>query len=532
MLRKKRITVVWVHILLSFAPLLLLGSTIGRATVDTDFLFGKAAEYRASGKYLEAMGLYQAVADNAASVSERARAMLMLGAGYQRYLDQPDTALKYFDYVLKHYPSTRAAGEAFFNKGMVLYQKHRYGRAYEIFSRYPAEYPDGKHIASARSWAQSALSLAAAGVSQTSPTESHKQVSDRMIRVLIAEECKKVSISAESALFMKQRPSRGLLEPGSAHRVDLIASEGRMYWTGKGKTIPVSPPLFIKSSGLALALDDTCYRGFFKIGIAEGRLWVVNYVDIEAYLYGVVPKEMPCHWPDQALMAQAVAARTYALNIKQKRRDEAYDVKATTASQVYGGLMAERDATRRAVDKTRGQVLTYQGSLIVAYYHANSGGYTECPENVWGADVPYLKAHPDRYSTGAPGSRWRYFLPYEEGGRRLRDYGIDPVDIKKVEFGAKTESGRVREIIIDSGDGRAQRISGNNFRLAIGGTKLKSTCFKPQFKKEGILFKGSGYGHGVGMSQWGARRMALEGHDYKHILHQYYKGVKIASVFP
>ena len=252
-------------------------------------------------------------------------------------------------------------------------------------------------------------------------------------------------------------------------------------------------------------------------------------MDIEEYLYGVVPCEVPHTWPKQALMAQAVAARTYALYIKQKSLANIFDVRATTASQVYGGFDAEALSTRFAVDQTRGQVLTYNGRLIVAYFHANSGGYTERPENVWGARVPYLKDQPDAYSKDSPGSTWEYFLPYSEAIERLRDFGINAGKIKTVQVGKKTRSGRVQEVTVVSDKG-TQRITSNNFRLAIGAKYLKSTCFDTVLNKTGILFKGNGYGHGVGMSQWGARQMALQGFDYKRILQHYYCGTTVAKI--
>ncbi|MFP4446821.1 MAG: SpoIID/LytB domain-containing protein, partial [Desulfosudaceae bacterium] len=492
--------------------------------------FNKASEFLASGKFLEAMGLYQSVADNAESERDQARAMLMLGSTYHRYLDQPGMALKYFDYVMSRYPSTPFAGDAMYHKGMVLYQDRQYGRAYETFVRYPVLYPDARHIASARTWAESALNLESTVSSDRRAEGFTRFPSNTMIRVLIVEDGGRVSLASGAPLCLVDRDSRRRVPFPENHAAPtvLTAAGGRLVINGR--PVNCAGPFLLRSTAKAVTVNSHRYRGFFTIWITpENTLKVVNHLDVEKYLYGVVPREIPWNWPRQALMAQAVAARTYALYVKEKSGDQPYDVKATTDSQVYGGLDAEQDPASRAVDATRGEILTFDSRLIVAYYHANSGGYTECPENVWSARLPYLKARPDKYSRETPGSHWSYFLPYAEAGQQLRAYGLRPDDLRKIKLGETTASGRVREIIIPSDHGR-RKIASNHFRLAIGGTKLKSTCFTTDFQENGILFTGSGYGHGVGMSQWGARQMALSGHDYGEILRQYYSGVQLASL--
>ncbi|MFO8049927.1 MAG: SpoIID/LytB domain-containing protein [Desulfosudaceae bacterium] len=519
-----------VYGILLLTTVFFLGAAIDGAKADNDFFFNKAAEFLASGKFLEAIGLYQAVADNSDSEREKARAMLMLGSTYHRYLDQPDTALRYFDFIMSRYSSTPYAGDAMYHKGMALYQDQQYEKAYETFVQYPALYPEARHIAAARTWAESARNLVSISASSRRSEKPDWTAVDTLIRVLIVENQNKVTVAAKAPVCLVDRTSSDRLQPGeeAANRLVLTADEEGLVVNGR--PVKSAGPFLLRSLDLGVAVNDNRYRGFFSLWVTPGqKLCVVNHVDIEQYLYGVVPREMPWNWPRPALMAQAVAARTYALYVKQKSKDRRYDVKSTTASQVYGGLDAEQSGSSRAVDATRGQILTFDGHLIVAYYHANSGGYTECPENVWGARVPYLKARPDKYSLGTPGSQWRYFLPYQEADKQLREYGLAATDLKTMQLGETTSSGRIREVIVSSNNGR-KKIAANNFRLAIGGTKLKSTCFKTNFRKRGILFEGTGYGHGVGMSQWGAREMALKGHDYRDILRHYYSGINLASL--
>lgn len=505
---------------------LFLCAAIGRAGANSGLLFHKAQIYLASGKYLEAMGLYQSVADNNAGSNEKATALIMIGYIYSQYLDQPDMALTYFDFVMSTYPKASAAGEALFKKGTVLYQLKQYRSAHAAFSKYLARYPDARWRQSARAWAESAMNLASSGSAGSAPEEGWSIPQDTTIRVLLAENEERLAVTADKPLTLSGTLSGKVFASGIKNAT-LSVADGKIRVNGKIWNRP--EPLTIKAEGMHLALNDTRYRGCLVILADDNRLSAVNHLDIEEYLYGVVPCEVPYTWPKQALMAQAVAARTYALHIKQKSLEKSYDVRATTASQVYGGFDAEKIPARVAVDQTRGQVLTYNGKLIVAYFHANSGGYTERPENVWGARVPYLKDQPDSYSKNAPGSTWEYFLPYSEAIDRLRRFGVDAGNIKTVQLGQRTRSGRIREVTVVSDSG-PQKIAANNFRLAIGGSRLKSTCFEAVLNETGILFQGSGYGHGVGMSQWGARQMALQGHDYTSILNQYYSGTQVASL--
>jgi stage II sporulation protein D len=164
----------------------------------------------------------------------------------------------------------------------------------------------------------------------------------------------------------------------------------------------------------------------------DNRIQAINYVDLEAYLWGVVPSELSPHWAADSLKAQAVAARTYALYVKGRSSNKLYDLVATTASQVYGGYDAETPATTKAVNATRGEVMTYDGRLTIAYFHANSGGFTESARNVWLADLPYLRAVRDPYSDNIPNGMWELSLSYKAIQDRLNQYGLNVGSISQV----------------------------------------------------------------------------------------------------
>ena len=165
----------------------------------------------------------------------------------------------------------------------------------------------------------------------------------------------------------------------------------------------------------------------------------------------------------------------------------------------------------------------------VAYFHANSGGFTEAAKSVWVADLPYLTATPDPHSDNIPGGAWDLSLSYQVIEDRLNQYGLNIGAIYQVSPVDISSSGRPLRIAVVSGRGRIE-LKSNDFRLKIGAMKLRSTRLRIHKTTDGLRINGNGFGHGVGMSQWGAYRMAQTGYDYRDILTHYYKGVQIKRI--
>ena len=278
-----------------------------------------------------------------------------------------------------------------------------------------------------------------------------------------------------------------------------------------------------------MRINGTPYRGSVKIQKgAKGYLDVINILPLEAYLYGVVPKEISPQWYSEALKAQAVASRTYARYLIEKNKNRDYDVAATNISQVYGGAAVEAEKSTMAVDETKGLVLLYNNQPVLAYFHANSGGMTEDVQQVWAAEIPYLKSVPDDYSLRAPGCAWEKTFSLEEIRKALNKQNMDLGDIEAITPEDRSPSGRFTKIRILH-DGRETILSGNDFRLKIDPNLIKSTNFQMTRQDQMVHFTGRGFGHGVGMSQWGAYIMAQEGLSYRHILQYYYQGVEIGT---
>lgn len=301
--------------------------------------------------------------------------------------------------------------------------------------------------------------------------------------------------------------------------------------------IPVSASGFtIKSinnekneSGL-LAINGRVYHGDFLIkpnlsgkNISSNQFAsnfnIINCLDLEDYLQSVVPSEMPSGWPLEALKAQAIAARSYALANLGKHGSAGYDLKDNIEDQAYSGVKSEADSTNEAVNATRGLVMRYDGKPICAYFHSCSGGSTERAEHVWHNSVPYLKAVID-FDQNAPMYNWtkNYSITQTESGLPKEIGSVLSITIL-----GKSPSGRAKYILVNGTNG-SRIISGEAARKYFN---LPSTNFNVLPGESGYMFAGKGFGHGLGLSQWGAKSLAENGYNAAQILCYYYDGISI-----
>ncbi|PNW57436.1 UNVERIFIED_CONTAM: sporulation protein [Euhalothece sp. KZN 001] len=268
-------------------------------------------------------------------------------------------------------------------------------------------------------------------------------------------------------------------------------------------------------------IGDRWYRGETQLVNDGSDLTVINRVELEDYLYSVVGGEMPTSWPIEALKAQAVAARSYALHESNRSGNRLYDLESTTASQVYKGIKSETRSTHEAVNSTEGQVLTYGGKPILAVFHSSSGGHTENVEDVWSRPLPYLKSVVD-YDHTAPVYEWQKALSGREIGYRLGNVG----SVRSIIPQQVTPQGRIKRLKV-VGDQGSKTISGQTFRKALD---LRSTLFQVDGNTQRFIISGRGFGHGIGLSQWGANYLATQGANYRQILGHYYQNVKLSLI--
>lgn len=258
----------------------------------------------------------------------------------------------------------------------------------------------------------------------------------------------------------------------------------------------------------------------------NGNILIVNEINIEDYIKGVLSHEVAPWWPHEALRAQAIVARTYALYHLRFTALKDFDLTSDIYSQVYGGKAAERWRTNRAVDLTRGLILTFKDDLFATYYHATCGGHTEDAKNLWKVEIAPLVGVECKFCAGSPHYRWEANLTLDELKSRLNNKGFQVSDITGIEIIDHNTSGRITQLEIKS-QANSLIVSAKDFRQALGPNLIRSTNFILKIISGYVYFEGLGWGHGVGLCQWGAYFMAKKGYKYEQILMYYFPQSKI-----
>lgn len=321
-----------------------------------------------------------------------------------------------------------------------------------------------------------------------------------------------------------------------------IAPDKTLTFRASGDQLKLGDQRFTRSvliaayrPGAWIAVNGRRYRGYILVRPAgKSLIDVIEQSDMDDYLYGVLPKEVGDQWPMEALKAQAVAARTFALANIGKFESRGYDVTNDVMSQVYGGADSERPRTNAAVDETRGKILVDDdGKPIHAFFHSSCGGKTEDPRYVWRSmdhEVPYLAVRRDSYCGEDPYFNWARSISEPALRKKLRAAGYRVEEITKIRIVERTPSGRVATFKIYSSSKKVE-IRGSEFRMTVGADTVRSTKIT-RIKNTGgaFRFEGQGWGHGVGLCQYGARGRAKDGHTYDRILSFYYPNSNLVTM--
>lgn len=378
--------------------------------------------------------------------------------------------------------------------------------------------------------------------------------------------------NTDGMVILEYRRCRNLIFSLEDGRISMRSQSGDIF-------IPQLPEKFLVSPlnpSQPLSINEKRYRGKLRVGKYKNLIELVNLVELEKYLYGVVPREFRTSYPEAA-RAQAVVARTFALIHRGKFEKEGFDFSSSSRFQVYGGVEAEDEVCTRAVEDTRGLVLTYNGNLVkYPLYHSTCGGATGCNESVFLTEpIPYLRSvrcaleekkhdveknekkdsaasHEDRedFLKNTKDSlckdssyfRWSVRWSHEEMLQNARDYTGDPgiERVNRVEVTRRGPSGRAVELVVDTDRGQL-KIEGNRIRnfLKVNETRNGNDVRSPLYSTRFVLeaenndnqrcwkAKGSGWGHGLGMCQFGALGLAKKGLNFKEILRKYYPGTRI-----
>ena len=280
----------------------------------------------------------------------------------------------------------------------------------------------------------------------------------------------------------------------------------------------------------SIYIDGRRYSGEIDIKRrSNDAIVAINIVDLERYIKGVLYHEVSHRWPIETLKAQAVAARTYALYRMQVNKDADYDVTSDIYSQVYGGKSSERYRTNIAVNRTKDLVMTYNGKILPAYYHATCGGMTENAGALWEHAIPPLRGVRCPFCRQSPHFQWKKNFRLKDIQDKLNARGYDIGLIKTIEVIERNPSGRITTLRITARDGKTITIAGKDFRDIIGPNIIKSNNYEVVMQGYYMDLLGKGWGHGVGMCQWGAYFMAQQRYRYDAILQYYYPGMAITD---
>lgn len=376
------------------------------------------------------------------------------------------------------------------------------------------------------------------------------------VRVLLGSRSTDAKVTS-TANMVVLNSNNGQVSTISANRGTSVGVQGGKIVVN-GKAIDSVVTLKPANSDAPFLFEGKGYRGGLTLRANNGKMMVINSVPLEDYLYGVVPQEVVPSWPAAALEAQAVAARTYALHTMEENKGKLYDVSTSTDHQVYNGVSGETQATTNAVNKTKGMVMLYNQRPINALFHSDGGGYTEDSVNVWGSDVPYLKGVKD-FSTGTSTSNWTVTTSRQalesklnaasKGVGKLKSIQLTPLGKPGQQTSDRGVSGRIKSATFIGTSGKTT-VDGDSLRSILG---LKSTLFdfyvnhnpakgtgKAYHNFTGnndtVYIKGHGWGHGLGMSQWGAAEMAKRAtpgdtNYYQTILRHYYSGITLKKMY-
>jgi stage II sporulation protein D len=395
---------------------------------------------------------------------------------------------------------------------------------------------------------------------------------DQPVRIALATSDESAKVGGTGTWRIYSRNSANLVVSGEAGgTMNIEARSGQLVAVrGNGSATSRSAgPFLIRATtpGSFVTYEGKRYRGELVLTPNGSGILVVNRLGVESYLRGVVPLEIGDRKPDEqaAVEAQAVAARSYTYIHMQEAGNRGFDMYGSIQDQAYGGVDAEKPMPDAAVASTRGMVIKYAGRIINTPYSSTCGGSTAAVSEVWWrqSDQPYLQPVSDRipgtnsfYCDPSPRFKWTTMFDADQLRTTLEKYlgtvtaasepSVSAANTQRLSLGritgfrveGRTASDRVRAVSIQTERGNYV-VRGNDVRFVLrtpAGSLLNSTYFTAQTSSDGtggissLVISGNGYGHGIGMCQWGAIGRARAGQDYKTILTTYYRGTTVAQV--
>lgn len=351
---------------------------------------------------------------------------------------------------------------------------------------------------------------------------------DPVIRVELAGGVSSFSLAIDGFYSVEDKDAGSTVFTGKDLSTILTVRSGRM--TAGGKEYRQKRIVFRPADADSLSVNGRKFHGFLEIVREGNSSRLINFVALEDYVKGIAVREISHYWPADALKAHAIVFRTYGLYAMSENKSKDRDVTSGVYSQVYGGSSAQRYRISEAVDETKGDVLVYKGKIFPAYFHSTCGGHTQDASALWNIDVLPLKGVDCFYCSKSPHYSWSAVIPGGAAVDKLRRAGLDiPGDFLSAFPGPRDGSGRLSEISFRMSKG-AFGIKGKDFRNILGPDKVRSLDFEMKVSGGNIHLHGKGWGHGVGLCQWGAYFMSKSGHAFTDILSFYYPGSDIKNI--
>lgn len=350
------------------------------------------------------------------------------------------------------------------------------------------------------------------------------------IRILVQRDKSQVKVSAAASFEVLDDQGHSVTHGAKLAGATMKpVGQGIQWW---GQIVPTRF-LVVKSMGNGIRVGSSgVYRDEVLIyRNSSGSLDVINRLELDDYLKGVIPFEGNPNWAIESLKAQAVVSRTFALTKMLARQNEEYDVSSGVTSQVYAGKQIENDRTDQAVDGTRGEVLLYKGKIFPAYYHSTCGGATTAADLVWRVKpLMPLSGVECKFCQRSPHYKWEAVVTPAEIKAKLAKQEMPVSEVLGIRTDKIDKTGRAHKLVIQS-TWAEKTVDADAFRVWIDPMRLKSNLITKIVARDGaFVFKGRGWGHGVGLCQFGMKYLGELGYDYQAILVYYYPGAQVSKL--
>jgi len=466
-----------------------------------------------NGHYLESIDLYRSAYEASDNDEIKAKALLREANLFSIYLDDKFEAIALYKKLLNSYANVSTIEYATYSLGMLYKDIGERQRAISTFEEYLKYNEDGKFSNQIRFILQR---LAKKKILTPKKNPLKITISQKIpsVRVLLSN-TNNITLSSQSGIYFNNKNHRTIK---AKYKNGKIIIDNRAYFTLE----------LISKTPIYVANKNKKYHGKMILTTYKNKLALVNIVEMNNYLYGVVTSESYQKWDMEALKAQAVASRTYAYYQSKVRKNWIFDIKDNTHDQVYNGINGQTDKSIKSVDDTLGVILLSNNKVILSQYTASSGWHSASSQEIFNAKKSYLSSHTDRFSKVMPNGKWKKKISIKQFEKNLNKQGFNFKDIYTLESVKIGESGRVLTIKVKASNGEKILRTYSTVRRAAN---LKDILFKVKKVGQYFIFDGGGFGHGVGYSQWGGQKMAKDGYKYDEILRFYYKDVVLKELW-